>query len=241
MCAKSALLLLMMAQAQAFAITFEGSDPPAKKTVVCERLLNKEFAENQLNRDFLGRPFVIWTVHEMTDEGMRKMSLDPNSSDRALKDLVLISERSTDRKTLIVKLNRYANQAFKTIQRFEFTEPVLKSYRPIRLPEDHWKYSLDQLQEEYPDPIDLEDDFNFHVGYQTEADPDGVRRFIVFSKAPGIGGISGGISITFGLDVPLPYNIARKYSPDLVEVTDELRTPSGHWRRIAVLRFARMD
>jgi hypothetical protein len=239
MCAKSTLLLLLLAQPNTFAITVQGSDPPAKKTVVCERLLNKEFAENKLDREFLGRPFVVWMVHDMTDEGMRKMSLDPNSSNRALKDLVLIAERSNDGKTLVVKLNRYANEAFKTIQRFEFTEPILKSYRSIHLPEDQWKLSYDEMQKEYPDPIDLEDDFNFRVGYQTDADPDGVRRFIVFSKASGIGSITS--SVIFGLDVPTPYNIAKKYSPELTEVREELRTPSGHWRRIAVLRFARMD
>lgn len=237
---RAILTLILLATSQAFAMS-SGSSNDEKNFVVCERYLTDvqaEAREKTLDSEFLGRPFVIWTVHEMTAAGLRKMGLDPNSSERALNDLVLIVERTADRTGLVVKLNRWANNGFKTIQRFVFTEVSLSDYRFIKIANEHMNLQHAELEGQYPSS-DSRRPSDFWVGYKTDDDQDGVRRYLTFRKTSSTAGVTS--TVTFGLDVPPSFRSARRFTPDVAEVTDDLRTPAGNRRRIGVLSFARVD
>jgi hypothetical protein len=231
----------------AFAGHWDGIEGPRHHaiSILCEGRLEKskiEQREENLSTEIFGRPFFGWIPHDVTALGLQKMGLDTESTERELKDLVLVAEHKNFSDALVATLYRYRNGTFDKIQSYTFAKPdaavdaaksELKAYQQTDISESDKSLSYDELKSKSPSnesrrPL---------VGYHSEPDKDGVRIFIAFVEHPGSGdGVSA--YVQYGIDVP--YDQAQKYSDDLA-VTDDLRTPAGRYMRIAVLSFARVD
>jgi hypothetical protein len=76
------------------------------------------------------------------------------------------------------------------------------------------------------------------IGYHSKPDADGVRYFVSFYRERAFAMVPT-FHAVFGLDVPCDQ--LTKYTEDIVEVIDELRSPDGQFCRISALSFTRMD
>jgi hypothetical protein len=222
----------------AFASWSRSSESEEGTLALCERRLAFNYLTQRdagLGESVFRRPFIGWIVHHMTAAGLEKTGLDPKISVRELKDLVLVAERSRDRRSVVIKLSRYRNGAFQTALEYGFFNPNLLGYEMIRIRPAHADLDYDELIREYP----VASERNLRrVGYRSAPDQDGVRRYVAFVDSLGTGDRVSSI-VEFGIDVP--YDKATIYSSDIGEVTDDLRADSGRYVRIGVLGFARVD
>jgi hypothetical protein len=223
-----------------------GSQPNQRRTaiyILCERRLDNkqiEQRENVFNKEFMGRPFILSRAHDMTSLGLQKMGLDPKSTEREIKDLLLVAERSTADGSIIVKLSRYHQGQLIPIQTFTFAKQVPVRFEPIYISDEHDHLTYDEVNGRYP--AKTRDHHDLRVGYYSGPDQDGIRHYLVFSDfRGGIDEVWGTVGL--GIDVPyedIPYETAKKYTEDVVDVVDDLRAPTGRFLRIEALNFVRV-
>lgn len=198
--------------------------------VVCELALsapNRKSAESRLEKEVFNRPYVSYVVHHMTDLGFAKLGLKLDL--QKIKNLVFVAN-STGKDKVTAELHLYADGNFNKIYSYEFTNPVLSGLQSIELSEDQDDLSYEELVKR---ASSRRKDW---VSYQSAPDSNGIRYYVSFSEGSGMD-ISEHAS--FGLDIPC--DDVTKYTTDVVEVVDDLRSPDGKRCRVAVLSFVRME
>lgn len=197
--------------------------------VVCERALsesNAEFSNRRLSEDVFGRPFVSFVIHDMTKAGFAKLGIDLDVE--KIKNLVFVANRTPDQ-NVVAELHLYKDGNFSKVFSYQFINPVLTGWDAIKLYEDQDKMSYEELISRIPS---RRTDW---VGYHSVPDKNDIRFFLTFSE--GHGEVSE--HATFGLDIPC--DKIKKYTNDIVEVVDDLRSPDGKRCRVSVLSFIRTE
>lgn len=163
----------------------------------------------------------------MTKLGFEKLGLDMEYE--KIKNLVFVAN-PIEKDKVSAELHFYSNGNFNKVFSHEFTNPVLTGWETVELNEDQ-----DDLS--YQDLIKRVSSRRMgSVGYHSEPDANGIRYYLSFSEGSGID-ISE--HATFGLDIPC--DDVTKYTTDVVEVVDDLRSPDGKRCRVSVLSFVRTE
>jgi hypothetical protein len=235
---RSFLLLILLATPHAFAGHAEASRLLADETerIICERLLERKEArqeECEIAKVILNKPYVVHFLHDMTPYGLDAFGISPNISQQDLRKMVLVASRADDNSdTLTVALYTFREMKIITAFSLEFKEPALARYEVIAVRKPDLILPYAQLTEKYAD------EGGGLVGYHSRPDRNGVRHFVTFDTTNRDGdGTSS--AVEFGIDVP--FALAEKYSTDVGELNDDLRTPAGHFRRLPVFGMARID
>jgi hypothetical protein len=205
-----------------------------KLRILCEYRLTKNLAtmsRNQLEESVFGVPFP-WSYSDpyATDAAYAALGLRPKPSSQRLSRLILSLQHNTgavlDPVKLRVQLFNGGDLEDVVVQGFPDLTPSV--WRRLRLSEAENQMSHRQLIESFPMTPDILESNNTLIGFHSDVNRDGIRRFVKTENLS---------EIVLGIDVPC--ETLKNYSEveEFAGEADTVRTLATQFCRVPVLYF----
>lgn len=220
-----AILVLVVSHAPAQA---------ANHLVLCRDHLSAPGAAlDLLERHVFDRP-ITYASHE---DGALVAAFDKiglyRTDSHLLRNLILSVWRPKKKgSALIVDLFRLERNTLKRVRQFRLKEIQPQAWRPLQLDDRQAERPYEAVKQMRAPPSPVVNGLSYdHVGYQSEADEDGVRLMISTRYAPS----DRSVQITLGLDVPRDLLPGYVFPDTFVA---RVKDAEGDLFRIGLLTFA---